>query len=483
MTWPFTLDIDTHGHTPLFVQIADGLVDAIYRGRLRPNEIIPGSRQLAQTLGVHRNTVLAAYNELVCQGYLRTEPGRGTFVSGEIPKHRPRAAPTQREIMPSATSYPMTSPPLPPLPPKNSHGLLALGRGIPDLRLVPSDLISRAVRHALKTAGHPLLDYGDIQGHIRLRSALSTMLNHTRGLATRPENILITNGSQMALNLVAQTLIRPGDRVVIEAYGYAPARNTFSAAGAELIPIDVDAHGLNIDALEEVLRDTDIRLIYITPHHQYPTTAVLSTSRRQRLLTLGKRYSFAIVEDDYDNELHYQGRPVLPLASSDTEGGVIYLGSLSKILAPGLRMGYLVAPKTLLAYLLPLRQNVDGGGNPLIEYAVAQLIEDDELQRHTRRIRRILKNRRDYLLDLISTHLGDILSTRRPAGGMATWSAVTPDIDPEAWAARARNKGVFVSPGQWFRADNQPAPFMRLGFAALNEQEMEKSIIALKTAL
>ena len=482
--WQLSIDIDPDLTTPLFAQIANGIADAVRCGRLAPGARVPGSRALAHTLEVHRNTVLAAYDELCAQGWLHAQPGRGTFVAEQLPVQRAASLGRRRRGVPARPGFTLQTPSATrgPRPVFRSRGLIPMGLGIPDVRLVPHELLARAYRRNLRRSASALLSYGDPRGHRRLRASLVDMLDRTRGLAAGPDDILITRGSQMALDLVARALVGPGDAVAVEAFGYRPAREAFARAGAQLVAVPVDERGLCIDELEAVLGRMPLRAIYVTPHHQYPTTAVLAPERRHRLLALARRHRFAIVEDDYDNEIHYQGRPVLPLASADEHGLVVYVGSLSKILAPGLRIGYLVAPRALIDHLSEVRSTVDGGGDPALECAVAELLEDDEVQKHARRMRRIYRSRRDLMLELLDGLLAGVIRPRVPSGGMALWAQVT-GVDPEAWAERAAACGVMVSPGRWFAADDRPAPFLRLGFAACDEGELRAGVGALVRAL
>ena len=358
--------------------------------------------------------------------------------------------------------------------------------GVPDLRLVPRTALARAYRRALsevKPRGLSTLDYGDAQGHPRLREALGAMLAALRGLAAPKESVLVTRGSQMALDLVARALLAPGDVVAIESLGYRPAWAAFRAAGARLAPLPVDEHGLDVDALAELCARERVRAVYVTPHHQYPTTAVLSAGRRLALLELARARRIAVIEDDYDHEFHYEGRPVLPLASADPAGVVVYLGTLSKILAPGLRLGFVVAPAPLLEKLAAIRTFIDRQGDHTLERAVAELLSDGELQRHARRARRAYLARRDALIEALRDHLGDALTFDPPVGGMAIWARAAPGIDVDAWAERALARKVAFSTAKRFAFDGRKRGFVRLGFAALDEKELREAVRRMASTL
>lgn len=478
MRWQLAVTLDPRGDVPLFLQLARALSDDVRRGRLKPGANLPGSRTLAQTLGIHRNTVLAAYQELEAEGWITTSPARGTFVSEALPESLPRRATrTARAEPPARTAFELGPPLANPLLPKPPKGVLALGGGVPDLRLVPSSALARAYRRALKMHGRTVLDYAaHPAGHPKLRAGIAEMVSTLRAVAASADSVVITRGSQMALDLVARALVRPGDVVAVEALGYRPAWAVLRLAGATLAPIPVDAQGLDVDALGALLAKQKIRAVYLTPHHQYPTTAVLSPGRRLKLLQLAQAHRLALLEDDYDHEFHYEGRPVLPLASADPAGAVIYIGTLSKILAPGLRLGFIVAPPPLVERLTALRAIVDRQGDQALECAVAELLEDGEVQRHARRMRRIYVERREALGEALRTQLGDALQFELPAGGISLWARAAPGIDVDAWAARALAQGAAFYPASRFAFDGQPRPAARLGFAALELDEIREAV-------
>ncbi len=463
--------ISFSGRKPKYQQISEGIVQAIQAGQLAPGKRLPGSRAFAQQIAVHRNTVLLAYEDLIAQGWLTTIAQKGTYVSDSLPQQVQSRGVSERAersafAMPARRSIRRAVV----LAPKNT---LDLSGGLPDLRLTPNMELARAFRRAVnRSAG---LAYGDCHGHEELRYQLARLLSESRGLVTRQEQVFITPGSQGALYLIATALICPGDTVVIEQLGYRPAWNCFRLAGASLHAIPVDQHGLNIDTLESYLKTNRIRAVYLTPHHHYPTTAVLSASRRMKLLALAKTYRFAIIEDDYDNEVHYAGKPVLPLAAADRHGSVIYVGTLSKVLAPGLRIGYLVAPANVLARVAEIRECIDRQGCPAIEMAVAELLEDGVLQRHARKMRRVYQNRRDVLVAELVSELGAHVEFDLPKGGLALWVRST-SSDVEGWATSARKNGLhFHTAKHYAWGGRSPAAF-RLCYAKSTEEELRRAV-------
>jgi len=478
MRWQLAL-APTQSDQPVFLQIARAVVDDVKRGRLPPGAPLPGSRTLAATLGVHRNTVLAAYDELAAEGWIVREPARGTFVSGDLPD------PPAQRFAPRAHAGGRVGFDLPPVeesPAFVPRGRLSLAGGLGDMRLAPALELARAYRRALRGApARALLDYGDPQGLLRLRRALADMLSTTRGVPATPETIVVTRGSQMALYLAAHALLRPGDLVAVEALGYRPAWEAFGRAGARLAAVPVDGDGLDVAHLASLCDRERVRAVYVTPHHQYPTTVTLHAARRLALLDLARARRLMILEDDYDHEFHYDGRPILPLASADGAGVAVYVGTLSKIVAPGLRTGYLVAPPPVVDRVVALRTVIDRQGDQPLEHALAQLIEDGDLQRHARRARRIYLSRRDALVTRFRADLPQ-LTFETPTGGIAIWARAE-GIDVEAWIDRCARAGVALQGGRRFSFDGRSRPYLRLGFAASDEREQAEAVRRMRAQL
>lgn len=475
----FLIIIDRDAPLPPFLQIARALAEDIQRGRLRPGDRLPGSRRFAESLHVHRNTILAALDELIAEGWIETVPGRGTFVTSAIVN--PPGRPFSRRLgirthVPAQVPFALPEAPAVYRPPSLPRGALNLSNGSPDVRLVPALAIGRAYRRVLGLRGADVLGYGDPEGHAGLRTALASMLAGTRGLSVGPGDLLITRGSQMALTLAARALLRPGDAVAVEQFGYRPAWEAFRAAGATLIPVAIDRHGIDVDALQRIANRTKLRAVYVTPHHQYPTTVTLKAARRLALLALARAERMAIIEDDYDHEFHYDGRPVLPLASADRAGNVVYIGTLSKILAPGLRIGYMVAPPAVLRSAVAIRSLLDIQGDLATEAAVATLIEDGELQRHVARVRRVYANRREILANSLRRVFGDGVEFTLAPGGMALWVRLRMSVDVEEWASRSIRHGVSWYTGRRYAFDGKQKPFARFSFAWLNERELPEAV-------
>ena len=446
---------------PIYLRIARAVVADVRDGRLRPGDRLPGARTLAAQLGVHRHTVDAAMRELRAQGWLESQPRSGVRVAVSLP------------VVPFATTSPaplrrpLPDRPAPRMPRLTPPARLTLEGGRPDLRLLPIHELTAAWRRALRGGGRRLLDYGDPQGHRALREVLGAWLRDRRGLKLEPEGLLITRGAQQALFLTAMACFSPGDRVAVEALGYAPCWEAFRAVGVHLVPIPVDPHGIDVDALARA----DVQGVYLTPHHQYPTMVPLSPARRQALLQLAYDRRMLIVEDDYDHELHYAGSPRLPLAHADPHGLIVYVGTLSKALAPGLRVGFLCAHPEVIRRMTALRVAIDRQGDAVTERAVAEVIGLGILDRHIRHMQRVYADRAALTHALATDALR--LPVPRPDGGLSLW-APSP-VDPARLRQACEARGVSFRIGADHTFDGADAPFLRLGFSNLHEAELREA--------
>lgn len=460
----------------LSLQITQAIVEKIRIGLLRSGEALPGTRELAEQLGVNRKTVVVAYDELISQGWLVAQGKRGTFVSPQLPEVQTEA---KARMIRHASKGRLPSPdyrpygverPLPEVIPKD---FIEFTDGVPDTRVVPFSALSSAFRLALlETARGNRLGYGDPRGLVSLRRLLASMLRMERGLNADEETLCLVRGSQMGIYLAARLLIRPGDVVAIERLTYPPARDAFRACGATIVSIEQDEHGLIPQSLERLCRRNRIRAIYITPHHQFPTTVTLPVERRLRLLDLAEQFGFVIVEDDYDHEFHFAHMPMLPMASVDYRGKVLYIGSLSKVLAPGLRIGYIVAPKEIVNRIANEVMLIDRQGNSVTERAAVELMENGELKRHIRRALKVYEARRDLMIQLVRDKLGFAANFRPPDGGLALWLRLDERIDMARLEHDALTARVSVLPGTAFSDQQMPVNALRLGYGSLNEREL-----------
>lgn len=477
--------IDASRSTPLYLQIVHGLIHEIERGRLASGAYLPSSRVLATMLGVNRKTVVLAYEDLIAQGWLTSPGTRGTMVSEVLPKSAPaRPAKPAIEAPPidaRTPAYAFHAPPSRPLA-LPSDTRMRLDEGSPDGRLFPEEVLGRAYRSAIQRAArHNRLLYGDPRGSLALRENIAAMLRTERGLSVGAENVCITRGSQNAIFLAARTLITPGDTVLVEALTYEPAVAAFRACGARVESVRLDDQGVDVEDVERRCRQSNVRAIFLTPHHQFPTTVALRPDRRLRLLLLARQFNFAIIEDDYDHEFHFESQPLLPIASY-APASVIYAGSLSKLLLPALRIGYIAAPRAFIDAVAHTVSLTDGMGNTITEDATAELIESGELRRHARKATQVYAARRLAFAQAADDAFGDRVRFRTPDGGLAFWLTF-PDVEVlDRIEARAPDLGVRLASSRSFATSDDAERGLRIGFASLREDEARKALATLAKA-
>jgi GntR family transcriptional regulator/MocR family aminotransferase len=465
---------------PVCLQIANGLTIAIRKGIIPTGSRLPGTRILAETLGVHRKTVVSAFDELYAQGWIEVVASKGTYVSLHLPESK--ATPIVEPVKPQTDSLEQTGYPLATNTlldsPYYVHrpGKLALNDGFPDIRLAPISALNRAYHSILKRGIYRhYLSYSDVNGNPLLRQVLSEYLNETRGLQTGPQNIFISRGSQMAIYLVSNVLLSPNDVVVVGETNYWVADMVFIRTGAKLHRVPVDAHGISVDHIESLCQQQKIRAVFVTSHH-HPTTVTLRSDRRVKLLQLAEQYGFAIIEDDYDYDFHYQSSPILPLASADTHGMVIYIGSMCKLLAPAIRVGYIAGPVNLMEEITKFRRIIDRQGDPILEQAVAELIREGDIKRHLKKSLRVYQQRRDLFCQLLTEKLGEAIQFKIPDGGMAVWAKLDPALQLTNVSQKAAVKGLHMSNGLIYDPGKKGLNGSRWGFASLDTSEIEQVV-------
>jgi GntR family transcriptional regulator/MocR family aminotransferase len=483
-SWDLNLHITKSSGVVVYLQIAQQIIDEIQRGRLVPSAAMPGSRELAESLKVNRKTIVLAYDELIAQGWLTTESRRGTFVSAKLPLFSPpNQSNKDLKQRVTETPTPVLAKYASTIEEENIAHLIDFNDGIPDTRLIPFETISKAFRHALiEPIRSNKLGYGDPKGMLSLRHAIVEMLNMERGLNVDIDNICIARGSQMGIFLAARVLAKTNEYVVIENLSYPPAREAFRSCGAKILTVGLDQNGINVNELETLCKKYPISAIYVTPHHQFPTTVMMTAERRLKLLMLAEQYDFVIVEDDYDHEFHFHHHPVFPLASTNHAGRVIYVGSLSKVLAPGLRVGYLVASKEIINQCASEVMLIDRQGNSVTELAVAALLESGEIKRHIRRTLKVYYERRNVLIDLLRNELSEFVSFDSPNGGLAIWLRLNDGIEINKLVQNALLEKVKILPGSLFSESDVNINGIRLGFGSLNANELTTGVHRLKRA-
>lgn len=469
--------IDASRPVPLHMQIVHALIRDIEGGRLTTGTFLPSSRDLAAALGVNRKTVVLAYEDLIAQGWLESAGTRGTMVCASL--SQPVPARDQAAPMEEGADYDFARPPERSLAVPEGRGI-KLDEGAPDGRLFPAELLVRAFRHAITQSSlNNGFQYRDPRGTPALRASIADMLRSERGLMVEPDNICITRGSQHAMFLAAKVLIRPGDCVIVEELTYEPAVAAFRSCGAKVIPVPLDGEGIDAAAVEQVCRRERVRAVFLTPHHQFPTTIALRPHRRLRILDLARQFGFAVIEDDYDHEFHFQGQPLLPMAAYAPRQ-VIYVGSLSKLLLPALRIGYLVAPVAVIDAVAHMVSLVDGMGSTVTEQAAHELIESGELRRHARKVRPIYARRRASFAAALDRHFGDSADYTMPDGGLAFWLRFRDPAMLDRIEAKAPARGLRFAASASFQASDQAPRGLRLGFASLGEQEARDAVATLR---
>jgi GntR family transcriptional regulator / MocR family aminotransferase len=479
--------IDKRLAEPVYLQLSNGIASIIQQGHLKPGTALPSSRKLAEFFEIHRKTVIAAFDELQAMGWAESLPRKGLFVAGTLPVPKARAVVPVKtaEAYPETTAYAVGSR-------VYSFDRPFLARkervffndGFPDTRLAPMELLIREYRRFSNyrfTA--KFLSYGPAQGSENLRNELARFLNTTRGLNITPANILITKGAQMAMYLVSALLLKKGDEVIVGEPGYLGASEVFKNAGASLNYVPVDADGMDIDAVEQICKKKKVRMLFVIPHHHTPTTVTLCASRRKQLLDLARKYEFAVLEDDYDFDFQYASSPILPLTSIDTCGNVIYVGSFCKTVAPAIRIGFLVAPVNMVEQATWLRKLVDRQGEQLLEEAMANLLHNGDIDRHLKKANKIYHERRDLLCSLLASELAGLAEFDIPAGGFAVWTRFGDRDLRQIWT-QAQKLGLGISDGvEYWHVKTNRINAVRLGFASLNEKEMEEAVALLKKAV
>jgi len=483
------LSVNKASCVPVYQQIANGIITHIRRGTLKPESALPGSRVLAETLNVHRKTVVAAYDELYAQSWVDVYPRKGIFVAKNLPDVSPKPIAENKQIntISATTFYDLSDCNVPKtrlFKAPAEHNII-FNDGFPDTRLAPIELLMREYRRfANYRFTSKYLMYGPEYGSENLRNELARFLYETRGLQASPENILITKGAQMGIYLIAQVLLSENDIAIVADPGYPGANEVFEHAGAKLEFAPVDQYGINLDVVEDICKKKKVKLLYVIPHHHRPTTVTLCAERRMRLLELAMKYRFAIIEDDYDYDFHYNSSPILPLASADYYGSVIYVGSFCKTIAPGIRIGFVAAPNDLILQLVKLRKIIDRQGEQLLEEAIANLLKNGDISRHLKKANKIYHERRDMLCNLLKEKLGDKVSFKIPSGGFAIWMEYLNGVDARVVAEKAAEMGLIINKGEdYFYDKTINHSFVRLGFASLNPKEMEEGVDILSRAI
>lgn len=481
------LALDRQSHTPLYTQIATQMRQMIRHGALNIGDRLPPNRELAQTLGVNRSTVSTAYDELLADGLIAARVGSGTYVAavplgasdasqraqpGTVTPAPPRLAPLNWEaVLPELKVNEF----LASRDTQRRQESLVFTHALPAAELFPLDDFRRSVERVLRRDGRVLLQYGASGGYEALQQYLLQQMALV-GIRAEPAELLLTSGCQQGLDLLRQTLLQPGDEVIVENPTYPGALSLFCQRQYNCIGVPVGAQGLKLDALEEVLQRRQPKLIYVVPTFHNPTGVTMDLAARRRLIELAAQYRVPIVEDEIYRDLRYEGAALPSLKALDPYGVVIYLNSFSKVSFPGLRVGWMVAPRLLIEHLQALRQRTDLHGNLLAQAALADFARQGLLNKHLQRCRRNYVQRRDALWASLDKHFPSGSSWTEPAGGLAVWVHLPAGVDAEMLLAQAQLQNIHFTPGARFYASGARANTLRLAFTMVTAAQIEEGM-------
>lgn len=484
------INVEPASSTPLHRQIYEELRRAIFSGRLPGGRKVPSTRNLARTLGVSRATVTMAYDYLLGEGYLEAHGGSGTYVSRKLPDDLIQAAPVgadlsqpapgQRELSAYGSAlrqrewldYPDLEPEI----------QFSFGR--PDLDEFPMRIWSQLMSRHCRNGNFTLLDCPNrAAGYLPLRQAICSYLARARALTCRPEQVIVVNGSQQALDLVTRVVLDPGDRVGIEEPGYIGAQKAFQAQGALLEPLFIDSNGVKTDYLKARFETggTDrLKLVYLTPSHQYPTGVVLSLGRRMEMLSFASRTDCLIIEDDYDSEYRYSGRPIPALAGIDHGGSVLYVGTFSKVILPALRLGYLVVPEDLVEVFTRAKWLVDRHSSLLQQQVLADFIAEGHLERHVRRMRSLYEKKRRLVVEMLEGLFEHRVKISGDNAGINILVRIESDLSDRELMERAAGAGVGITSTAQLYLSQAPRGEFLLNYGGIEESDLIEGLTRLR---
>lgn len=474
------IPLDHHSTVPLYRQIEAFLRQGILSGSLAPDTRLPATRQLARDLGVNRLTVENAYAELEADGLVAGQVGSGTYVLPPhplpiLPKDDPDALwPLWQQDIENKLPKAITPDEM--LKASGYANPIDFSGGTGGSHLFPVDEFRKIIQTVMRRDGMAALEYGDRKGYAPLRSTIAHVLA-SQGLQTSPESILITAGSQQALSLVSQILLKPDDVILVESPTYGGALDLFRALGFRIAGIPIDEHGMQVEILEKLLQQHHPKLIYTIPNFQNPTGTCLDSQRRRQLVALADRYNVPILEDDFVGDLRYDGRAQPALKALDPGGRVIYVSTFSKMLMPGLRVGFLVTEGPVYSSLVGYKRANDLATSSLIQRALEAYVTVGRYQAHLRRSCRAYRKRRDAMLQAIDRYLPASAHVDPPQGGLFIWAQLPDNLSSEELLPLACEEGVAFAPGSTFfpnRSDGEHA--MRLNFATHPPEEIEDGI-------
>jgi GntR family transcriptional regulator / MocR family aminotransferase len=470
------IHVTLNGGSDLSGQIFRQLRSAVLDGRLKPGDALPPTREMARRLEVSRNTVAIAYERLAAEGFVDGKVGAGTFVRRDVGlARRSRPRPAGGWVRPRPIWATITGPPAS----VDDDPPFDLRAGIPDATLFPFEAWRRLVTRELRPAAVRHGMYGDPAGHEGLRAAIAHHVGMTRGVRATADDVIVTNGTQQAIDIIGRTLLEPGTPVAVEEPGYPPPSRALISQGARIVLVPVDRHGLVVDAIPP-----GVRLVIVTPSHQFPLGMPMPLDRRLALLAWAERHGAAIVEDDYDSQFRFSGRPIEPLQTLDRDGRVIYVGTFSKVMLPTLRLAFVIAPPSIRHAIRAAKYVSDWHTALPTQAALAGFIEEGTLARHIRRTREEYAARQARILEILARDFAEALEVIPSTVGMhlAAWLRPAAGSDDREVVRRARALGVGLYPISRFALDPATRPGLVIGYGAIPRERIDEGLGLLAAA-
>ncbi|HEX8457034.1 MAG TPA: PLP-dependent aminotransferase family protein [Pyrinomonadaceae bacterium] len=492
MPYPPFIMLDGKSPLPLYRQIYEAIRDAILSGNLRPTAPLPASRVLSRQLGVSRMTVVNAYDQLFAEGYLEAKMGAGTFVAAHLPeeflqtsgferREHQASSPARRKVRFSDYGRTLAENSDSILRHHGKSSLVPFEHGVPETEEFPFDVWAKIAQRWQRKPPASILSYGDSVGFRPLREAIAAHLASARGVLCEVEQIIITNGTQQALDLIGRIFLTKTTDVYLEDPGYFGARDIFAATGARLVPVPIDEEGFDLQTARR--RSRRARLVYVTPSHQYPLGVTMSLTRRLNLLEWARERDAYVVEDDYNSEYRYRGRPLASLQGLDRDGRVIYLGTFSKTIFPALRLGYLVVPANLIEVFAAARALTDLHSPALDQAVLAEFIAERHYAKHVRRMRGIYEERQRILVEEVEKNLKGMLDAAPAEAGMHLMGWLPRGIDDRDVSRRAAEANLKIAPVSAYCIGQQLRGGLLLGYTAFNERQIKQGVKKLARVL
>jgi GntR family transcriptional regulator/MocR family aminotransferase len=476
---------DRRSGKPLYRQIYEAIRTGILRGEFAPGKRLAATRALARELGVSRITVLNAYDQLFAEGYLNGKGGAGTFVAAELPDDLLKTESIKRSKQKKTDTPLRLSPFGEKLAAKDVGSIRArtiakfqpFQNGLTAVDKFPFEIWSRIAARVHRNPSREVLGYGDPQGYFPLREAIAVHLKSARGVNCTPEQVIITSGAQQALDLTARIFLSEKDSVLIEDPCYQEARSAFAAIGAKIIPVPVDAEGLNLAAKQKA------KLVYVTPSHQYPLGVTMSLPRRLALLEWARTNNAWIIEDDYNSEFRYAGRPLASLQGLDQSGRVIYVGTFSKTIFPSMRIGCAVVPPDLIGIFTGARALNDTHSSLIDQAILNKFIAEGHFARHVRRMRTLYEERQQTLIAECEKNLAGLLDVKKADAGMHVVGWLPEGVSDKAISAKAAEQNLKLAPISAYSSKKLPRGGLILGYTAFEKNQIKEGVKKLKAIL